>query len=62
MGEDWNQPNSRTCSAFFERSGAPLAFAFEFPYFGTEDGMVTQEHARQFGAAFAEALERYLLG
>jgi len=62
MGEDWNQPNERTCSSFFERSGARLACSFELPYFGTGDAVVTPDSCRRFGADFAAALETYLLG
>jgi hypothetical protein len=61
-GEDWNQPHGTNCSAFFEKQRARLALSFEFPYFGTDPSMITQQHCRQFGAVFAAALERYLLG
>ncbi|WP_309121092.1 hypothetical protein [Paenibacillus sp.] len=61
-GEDWNQPNDRTCSSFFERRGARLAFSFELPYFGVEGGAVTPHSCRRFGADFAAALEAYVLG
>jgi len=61
MGEDWNQPNGATCSAFFERTGAQLVFSFELPYFGNENMVISQDNCRQFGADFARALEAYLL-
>lgn len=60
MGVDFNQPHGRSCSALFERSDARIACTFEFPYFGTGDAIFTPSSCRQFGARFAQALERYL--
>lgn len=61
MGEDWNQPHGRNCSAFFVRAGARLACTLELPYFGSGDTVYTVDSCRRFGADFAQALEAYLL-
>ncbi|WP_274362096.1 hypothetical protein [Paenibacillus thermotolerans] len=61
MGEDWNTPHGTNCSAFFERLGARLALTLEFPYFGSEGTVFTQQSCRAFGADVAEALQAYLL-
>lgn len=61
MGEDWNQPHGRSCSDFFARQGAKLAFSFEFPYFGSVEMGITPSNGKKFGAGFAKALEYYFL-
>lgn len=60
MGEDWNQPNNKTCASFFERSGARLACSFEFPYFGSDHTAITADNSRRFGQDFARSLELYV--
>lgn len=63
VGEGWNQGDSlmnASCGGFMRRQGAGLAVSFEFPYFGTEQQVVTIESCRQFGADFAQAIESYV--
>lgn len=60
MGVDWNQPGSATYSSFMAKQGARLAMTIEFPYFGVEGMVYTQQNSRGFGANVARALETYL--
>lgn len=60
MGEDWNQPTSKTCARFFARTGTPLACSFEFPYFGGIHTAFNADNSRRLGQDFAHALERYV--
>lgn len=61
MGEDWFKPGAPTSSDFFEKLGARISTTCEYPYFGTEDSIITQQNSRAFGKDLAKALEEYVL-
>lgn len=61
IGDDWFQPGAPTASAFFEKLGSRISATLEFPYFGTEDMIITQQNSRCFGKSLARALETYII-
>ncbi len=61
IGEDWFKPGEPTSCEFFEKLGSRICATLEYPYFGTEDMIITQRNSREFGQDLAKALEAYLL-
>jgi hypothetical protein len=61
IGEDWFSLGAPTSSEFFEKLGSRISATCEFPYFGAEDMIITQQNSRGFGQDLAKALEEYIL-
>lgn len=59
FGKEWNTSRS-TCSSLFESRQMKLVCSFEFPYFGMDGMVFTQQSCRLFGSDFARALDSYL--
>lgn len=59
-GTLWNKGISSSCSGYFAKTGADLAFSFEHPFAGDMERPYTPNDLRAFGECFAVAVERYL--
>lgn len=60
MGVEWNIPGQPTFSTFLSKRGVPLVCAVEFPYFGVDSMVFTQQSCKKFGRDFGKALGMYL--
>ena len=59
-GTSWNKGITTSCSGYFAKTGAELAFSFEHPFAGDMEKPYSPDDLRAFGECFAVAVEKYL--